>query len=294
MIEQQQLNQQISAATGQPFTIQAINSIAGGCINQACELVGESQSFFVKFNNRALLPMFEAEFSGLQEISALDSIKVPNPVACGLTDKHSFLVLEMIHFGTGTAKSSRLMGQQLAKLHQSVQPYFGWHRDNTIGSTGQVNGRYQDWVSFWRQQRLGFQLNLAAKAGYRGRLQKNGERLCAELGAFFTDYQPNPALLHGDLWGGNARVDRAGNPVIFDPACYYGDHEADLAMTELFGGFGADFYAAYRDTLSVDAGYAVRKTLYNLYHILNHLNLFGGGYLSQAEAMLEKLLAELK
>ncbi len=113
------------------------------------------------------------------------------------------------------------------------------------------------------------------------------------LAVLFVGYQPQPSLLHGDLWGGNAAVDTQGNPVIFDPACYFGDREADLAMTELFGGFGRDFYAAYQDFLPLDQGYATRKTLYNLYHILNHLHLFGGGYLSQSERMLERLLAEV-
>jgi len=113
------------------------------------------------------------------------------------------------------------------------------------------------------------------------------------LRVFFTGYQPQPCLLHGDLWGGNAAADTAGQPVIFDPACYYGDRETDIAMTELFGGFGADFYAAYNEVYALDAGFKVRKTLYNLYHVLNHLNLFGGGYLGQAERSISLLLAEV-
>ena len=139
---------------------------------------------------------------------------------------------------------------------------------------------------------LGFQLQLAAKNGYGGRLQSAGERLCADMNVLFSDYSPLPSLLHGDLWAGNAAVDTNGNPVIFDPACYYGDREANLAMTELFAGFGADFYAAYRDTLPLDDGYAVRKNFYNLYHILNHLNFFGAGYLAQAERVMTQLLAD--
>ena len=136
-------------------------------------------------------------------------------------------------------------------------------------------------------------MQLAAAQGYGGSLQKQGEKLSEKLAGLFHGYQPQASLLHGDLWGGNAAADQHANPVIYDPACYYGDREADIAMTELFGGFGAEFYAAYQAEWPLDAGYKVRKTLYNLYHILNHLNLFGRGYLGQADAMLARLLAEL-
>jgi fructosamine-3-kinase len=146
-------------------------------------------------------------------------------------------------------------------------------------------------MPFWRDQRLGYQLKLAARSGRD--LLKKGERILADLGAFFQNYRPVPSLLHGDLWGGNvSAVER--QPVIFDPAVYYGDREADLAMTELFGGFSEQFYQAYRDTWPLDDGYPVRKTLYNLYHVLNHFNLFGGGYGSQAERMIDSLLSELR
>jgi fructosamine-3-kinase len=217
---------------------------------------------------------------------------VPTPIVFGQSETHSFLVLEYLEFGRSSAVSERLLGQQLAQLHQQAQPYFGWHRDNTIGSTLQINSQNEDWLNFWREQRLGFQLQLAAKNGYGGRLQTLGERLSGELSVLFSDYQPVPSLLHGDLWAGNAATDKQGKPVIFDPACYYGDREADLAMTELFGGFGSDFYAAYQAVWALDVGYQTRKSLYNLYHILNHLNLFGGGYLRQAETMMASLLAE--
>jgi fructosamine-3-kinase len=200
-------------------------------------------------------------------------------------------VLEYLELGGSSRVSDRLLGQQLAYLHQHTQPYFGWHRDNTIGSTTQINQQSHDWLKFWQEQRLGFQLQLAAKNGYGGRLQASGERLGSELAVFFN-HTPTPSLLHGDLWSGNAATDKQGNPVIFDPACYYGDREADLAMTELFGGFSGDFYAAYQDVWALHEDYRVRKSLYNLYHILNHLNLFGGGYLRQAENMITGLLAQ--
>jgi len=204
------------------------------------------------------------------------------------------LLLTFVEFGPSNLGSETYLGERLAELHSVQQPFFGWHRDNTIGSTVQKNRRSEDWPSFWNQQRLGFQLQLALQHGYGGRLQQSGQDLQENVASFFTDYQPQPSLLHGDLWAGNAAVDKAGMPIVFDPACYYGDREADIAMTELFGGFSAGFYSAYNASLKLDAGYRVRRDFYNLYHILNHLNLFGGGYLNQAQGLIDRLLAESK
>lgn len=287
------ISEQIEAATGQAFKIVSSHAVDGGDINAAFRLKGHDRTYFVKLNRADLAAMFEAELEGLKELASTQALRVPDAITTGSTADSAFLVLENIEFGASGKASERLLGQQLARLHAVKQPYFGWRRDNTIGSTHQPNGHYNDWLRFWREQRLGFQLKLAAENGYGGRLQAAGERLLGDLDAFFVDYAPTPSLLHGDLWAGNAAVDQQGLPVIFDPACYYGDREADLAMTELFGGFGRDFYAAYRDAWPLGEGYAVRKTLYNLYHILNHLNLFGGGYLRQAENMIALLQAEV-
>ena len=162
--------------------------------------------------------------------------------------------------------------------------------DRLLGATRQPNNWHTDWITFWREQRLGFQLELAAHHGYGGKLQLMGQTLMERLPEFFVDYQPVASLLHGDLWAGNHAYVADGNPVIFDPAPYYGDRETDLAMTELLGGFGSAFHAAYRAAWPLHAGYIQRKTLYNLYHILNHANLFGGGYARQAESMMKRLL----
>lgn len=284
----------IETATGRPFKLVRSSAIGGGDINAAYRLTGEHGTYFVKLNAPDNLGMFEAEAEGLLELAKSKSVRVPGVIAAGKTADHAYLVLEHIDFGSPNKASERLLGQQLAQLHRQNQPTFGWHRNNTIGSTPQHNGRYADWPRFWREQRLGFQLKLAAENGYGGGLQARGEQLCSGLEPLFADYSPQPSLLHGDLWAGNAAVDTGGSPVIFDPACYYGDREADLAMTELFGGFSADFYAAYNEAWRLDSGYPVRKTLYNLYHILNHLNLFGGGYLRQAEHQIDQLLAEIQ
>jgi len=289
----QAISEQIESATGQAFKSVSAHSLAGGDINSAFRLQAGDKSYFVKLNRADLVTMFDAEFAGLQELARTQAIRVPAPVVCGQTAGHSFLVLEYVEFGCSNKASERLLGQQLAQLHQRQQPYFGWHRDNTIGSTLQLNSKSEDWLTFWREQRLELQLQLAAKNGYGGRLQASGERLCNDMAALFDSYLPQPSLLHGDLWAGNAAVDKQGRPVIFDPACYYGDRETDLAMTELFGGFGQNFYAAYQAVWPLDKGYAVRKSFYNVYHILNHLNLFGGGYLRQAESMMTLLLAEI-
>jgi fructosamine-3-kinase len=282
----------ISRATGTTFDLESARTVGGGCINEGYRLTGRTGSYFVKLNRRSGLDMFEAEAAGLEEMATSPTVRVPAVICHGQTGHLTYLVLEWIDLRSDGASGS--LGRQLAGMHSFPQAYFGWHRDNTIGSTPQRNERHDDWIGFWRNCRLGFQLDLAARLGHGGSLQRIGKRLMDSLEGFFDGYRPYPSLLHGDLWGGNAAYDAEGRPVIFDPACYYGDREADLAMTELFGGFGRDFYEGYQDVLPLEAGYEIRKHLYNVYHILNHLNLFGGGYGKQAEGMMGRLLAELR
>lgn len=283
----------IARSTGRSFRIHDRQGIGGGCINTAYRLADDAgRAYFVKLNDAARVDMFESEAQGLQEIARTRTVRVPAPVCWGKAQGSAYLALEYIEL-TGGGLGMSTLGARLAGMHRATQPRFGWRMDNAIGSTPQINTPREDWVAFWREQRLGFQLRLAARNGHGGNLQRKGERLMGELHGLFGDYRPVPSLLHGDLWGGNCACDAQGQPVIFDPAVYYGDREADLAMTELFGGFGADFYAAYRDAYPLDPGYTVRRTLYNLYHVLNHLNLFGGGYRAQAERMVDVLLGEL-
>lgn len=286
------LLQHVQKATGQRLRNPRVSSVGGGDINAAYRVQSDDVDWFIKINRASLAAMFAAEAAGLRELGALNEVRVPKVIYHGQCGGQAYLVLEYIALSGLSGDSAGLFGAQLARLHRKAQPYFGWPIDNTIGSTPQHNQRHDNWVSFWQQQRLGKQLEFAADNGYSGNLQRKGEKLMEKIPAFFSGYRPHPSLLHGDLWGGNASADREGNPVMYDPACYYGDREADIAMTELFGGFGADFYAAYHAEYSLDAGYKTRKTLYNLYHILNHLNLFGGGYRHQAENMMDRLLAE--
>ncbi|MEE8481729.1 MAG: fructosamine kinase family protein [Acidiferrobacterales bacterium] len=286
------INQHISEATGVLFLNSRQQGIGGGSINTAQIVKGkDGREFFIKLNKASLVDMFEAEAEGLQELASAQAIKVPAPICWGSSGNEAYIVLEYISLEG--KNSGPKLGEQLAALHQQQWDKFGWIRDNTIGSTPQINTPSSSWVEFYRQHRLRFQLELAAHRG-GSQLLNQGEHLLSDLDAFFTDYQPSPSLLHGDLWGGNYATDEQGNPVIYDPAVYYGDREADIAMTELFGGFPQSFYAAYNAAWPLDAGYATRKTLYNLYHVINHFNLFGGGYLSQADHMISSLLSEIR
>jgi protein-ribulosamine 3-kinase len=281
----------IEAATGCRATLRQQAAVGGGCINQAVRVDYGDSRYLVKLSSARQVGMFAAEAQGLQELRQCDELRIPEPLCWGSNAESSYIVMEYLDLG-GRGDAA-VLAAGLAKLHRITRPEFGWVRDNTIGSTLQMNTPAADWVDFWSDKRLRFQLDLAASGGHGGRLQSQGERLLAEFPKLFSHYTPVASLLHGDLWGGNQAFTRSGEPAVFDPAVYYGDREADIAMTELFGGFGRDFYAAYREYYPLDPGYAVRKRLYNLYHILNHLNMFGGGYLSQAQGMLDSLLSEL-
>lgn len=294
--------QQISEVLSQDFQLKKQSSVFGGDINQANRidglLDGEPESFFIKLNQKNLLDMFEAEAAGLKEIQKSQSIYVPHVICSGVVENTSFLVLENLHLGSGNANSAALLGQQLAQMHktnidQARPKQFGWLRENTIGSTRQVNSNEDSWLDFWRKHRLGFQLDLARQNGCSNSLYSKGQKLNDKLEQFFKGYEPEASLLHGDLWSGNYAYLKNAEPVIYDPAVYYGDREADIAMTELFGGFPAGFYAAYNEAWPLDDGYQQRKKLYNLYHVLNHFNLFGGGYGMQAENNIEQLLASI-
>lgn len=285
----QQLQQQ-TGCTLQPYRLQ---TVSGGDINHAYQLHSGSQHWFIKCNRADRLAMFQAEAAGLQALAATHTVNTPRLITLGQTDTCSYLVLAYHALQPLTNSSARQLGEQLAQLHRIPQTAYGWHLNNTLGSTPQDNSPQNDWVDFWQQQRLAPQLQRAAQQGYTGALQQHGQQLLETLGGFFDSYRPQPALLHGDLWGGNAAADSQGRAIVYDPACYIGDRETDLAMTQLFGGFPPDFYAAYNADWPLDAGYRARQTLYNLYHVLNHLNLFGRSYLNQAIAMMHQLLAEL-
>lgn len=295
------LGREISDATGAAFVARSYRPVSGGCINQTLLLSDDAdcqQTYFVKYNDRSAMTMFENEFTAMVALAKTRTIAVPRPLCCGQSGNRAFLVLEYIKSGSGDAAAHQKLGRQLAALHQFSHQadaetgaigQFGWHVDNTIGATRQVNQYSDDWAAFWQQHRLGYQFSLAEKNGYLSGL-KHSEKVLAAVPEILGSRVFKPSLLHGDLWSGNYMFDEAGTAFIFDPASYYGDPETDIAMTELFGGFTSSFYAAYRECIPEAPGYSQRRTLYNLYHILNHLNLFGSGYLSQAQQMMDEVL----
>jgi len=284
----------IARVTDTNSALVKVVSVTGGDINRSCILHTTDKSYFVKSNRPDLLDMFKAESDGLRELARAGAIRAPAPVCTGYTSDQAYSVMQLVELFVLGATSEARLGEQLAAQHRATTESFGWHRDNTIGSTPQINTLTDDWVDFFKLHRLGYQLNLAKDNGANAALIDKGGRLLHLLPHFFTGYQPIPSLLHGDLWRGNVAADNNDNPVIFDPAVYYGDREADIAMTELFGGFSHQFYAAYQNAWPLDPGYATRKHLYNLYHILNHYNLFGASYTAQAEHMIERLLSEVR
>lgn len=285
----QLIAEQIAQVSGLPFQIQTQRAIGGGCINQAVAVADRQRTFFVKTNRADQLAMFEAEYGGLKEMYDSQTIRVPQPLCCGVADGVSYIVMEWIALGgRGADQAWQQMGERLAAMHQTTSAEgFGWHRDNTIGSTPQQNGWETDWSTFWRDRRLGPQFELAHSQ--RGQFPRRDELMSA-IPRLLKGHTPKASLLHGDLWSGNAAITDSGEPVILDPATYYGDLEADLAMTELFGRFSPSFYQAYQSVTPLNEGYAQRKTIYNLYHILNHFNIFGGSYASQANRMIDQIL----
>lgn len=295
----EQISSHICQVTGLPFSAATPRSIGGGCINSGYVLTNGQQSYFVKLNQATQIAMFEAEAAGLDEMAASHTIRVPKPICWGTANGSAYLVQEWLELGRGGSSAWAEMGRKLAAMHQWVPPQsssgqesstiaFGWHRNNTIGSTPQMNPWTLDWTEFWAKHRIGYQVQLAHRHG--GHFPK-GDRLLSAIPQLLDGHHPQPSLVHGDLWSGNAATTKAGEPVIFDPATYYGDREVDLAMTELFGGFPSEFYQGYNEVFPVDSGYQQRKVLYNLYHILNHFNLFGGSYASQANRMIDQLLS---
>jgi fructosamine-3-kinase len=266
--------------------------VSGGSINQAYRITDDrQQQYFVKIHQAIGIEMFAAEAKGLLEIAKTETILVPTPICWGKTQDRAYIVMSDLTLkGPPQPKSWYLMGQQLAQMHQypiCPIPKFGWHTHNTIGATPQINSWETDWSRFFQQWRVGYQLELARR---RHAPFKREAELLEIVPQILADYHPQPALVHGDLWSGNAGFTQDGTPAIFDPATYWGDREVDLAMTELFGGFPADFYTGYRDTYPLTPGYERRRTLYNLYHLINHDNLFGGSYHHQAQHSIDSLL----
>lgn len=283
----------VRRAAGNHFRIQAYTPISGGSINDVYRIEGSGDTYFVKLNRAELAPMFTAEAAALGELQMANALRVPIPLCCGLAAGRAYLVMEYIDLQPLDNNAMATLGEGLAELHGITRTRHGWERDNHLGSTPQRNASAINWLEFWRENRLGYQLQLAGTSGNR-ELAHAGDKLLTHLEALLGGHHPEASLLHGDLWGGNVAMDANGRPVLFDPALYYGDRETDLAMAELFGGFSPLFFAAYNGAWPLADGYrSLRRDLYQLYHLLNHYNLFGGHYGEEALCRIRRLLSRL-
>ncbi|RFC43042.1 MAG: Fructosamine-3-kinase [Verrucomicrobia bacterium] len=283
----QRLIAQLLEVTGHDLGPARRRPVSGGCIHRCWILEGRWGECFVKANTAGHLAMFEAEREALRALAEVRAIRVPEPYLTSRIGNESFLLMERIEFGG--AGSGERQGRELAALHQRVSGdgRCGWDRDNFIGSTPQPNRWNSHWGDFFAEHRIEHQLRLNRDAGnvFRG-----ARRFVERVPALAGDHAPGASLLHGDLWGGNAGFDLAGRPVIFDPASYHGDRETDLAFTRLFGGFGESFERGYHEAWPLPDGWRDRVELYNLYHLLNHALLFGGGYGEQAQRIMDRFV----
>ncbi len=285
---------EIGAQLGGDCAPEPQSAISGGSIHRSYRWQCGDTPLFVKVADYSGVSGLQAEAAGLLVLADAHAVRVPRVLARGTAGRSAFLVLEWIESRPAGRAAEHRLGEQLALQHGVTAEQFGFAHDNLIGRTRQPNGWLDDWTEFFRERRLRHQLALAIQNGFAELLEKPGARLLESVDRLLAGHRPKASLLHGDLWAGNWLADEQDRPVIFDPAVYYGDREADLAMTRLFGGFGRAFHDAYRAAAPLPAGHDVRAELYNLYHLLNHANLFGGGYARQARASIDRLLAEVR
>ncbi|MGF1700185.1 fructosamine kinase family protein [Photobacterium makurazakiensis] len=282
----QAISHQLSEVLDKPFKISEKETVEGGDINE-CYCIGDGIArFFVKLNDREQSAIFETEAESLHILNESDCIQVPQFIHMGTSKDKSFLILNYLPTKVMDDESAYILGQQLARLHSwGEQGEYGFDLDNYIGLTPQPNKWRRRWCRFFAEQRIAWQLQLCQEKGIE---LGNIDTITSQVIQLLMNHQPKPSLLHGDLWHGNTALTVSG-PIIFDPASYWGDRECDIALTELFGGFSERFYDGYQSIWPLDEGYRERKDLYNLYHVLNHCNLFGGSYITQAEQLIEKL-----
>ncbi len=285
----------IDAATGEQARVSETLSLPGGCIHSSRKLILEDgRVFFCKVGSGEPKDILEREFQGLRMLGRAESIRTLKPLAHeSLPELGSqFLIAEFVSAGQPDGAFFERFGRGLALLHRDwTAPRFGFEHDNYIGRTPQPNPWTSDWCDFWGRHRLGFQLELALKNGYNSlELHGLGRELIGQLPERIGGTEEPPSLLHGDLWSGNFLVDKQGRAVLIDPAVYYGHREAELAMCQLFGGFSRAFYDSYQEAWPLQTGSRERIEIYQLYHLLNHLNLFGTGYLAGSLDQLRRIL----
>jgi protein-ribulosamine 3-kinase len=269
--------------------IKSFTSLSGGCISDAYKITTNDKSdFFLKYNPSTSNDMFIKEANGLKELAKSHTIRVPEVL--GFDD--DYILLEYISTGSKKKNFFEEFGRSFAEMHKFTSESFGFFEDNYIGSNPQKNipaeKEKSNWVEFYFNKRILFQFKLSEKLGNSTEELRIGiSKLENKIQEIIGNSNEKPALLHGDLWSGNYMVDENGSAVLIDPAVYYGNREADLGMTKLFGGFGSEFYKTYNEIFPLEDGYEYRENIYKLYHILNHLNLFGGGYYSQAICLIK-------
>jgi fructosamine-3-kinase len=284
-----QIRDLLATVYAQPVSIESSRSIGGGCINKTLALtLSNGETVFLKHNDHPPEGMFEKEARGLKLMSQTkNGPRIPKVIALPEGPNPQFLIIEYIEEGNPSNGYYERFGQALASMHRTTQDYYGLDHDNFIGSTEQINTPETDALTFFREHRLGFQQKLARERGLLPTsTDKKIDRLRDQLNQRLDLTDEQPALVHGDLWSGNTFADSAQRPCLVDPAVHFGLRETDLAMTELFGRLPQTFYDAYREAFPQNPGYEERKQLYNLYHLLNHLNLFGGSYLASVESTI--------
>jgi fructosamine-3-kinase len=285
--------QQIKEIFGKDVSIVKNISVAGGCINQTSVLtLSNNVSLFLKTNSLAAKGMFKAEYHGLMALACEEGPKVPEPVAHFCDSENQYLLMEYLSRGKKIKNFEAIFGQQLAAMHRcNTGLKWGFDEDNYIGTTPQINSYSSSWIEFFAVNRLLFQINFAKKQNRLGKtLLDRLYKLLDKLPDLLIEPAGVKSIIHGDLWSGNVMTGPLGEPVIIDPAVYYGHREADLAMTSLFGQRDDAFFAAYNATWPLEPGYNERKQIYNLYHMLNHLNIFGIGYTGQVSSIVNRFV----
>ncbi|MBI9070497.1 MAG: fructosamine kinase family protein [Melioribacteraceae bacterium] len=261
------------------------NSLGGGCIGNSQKIqTAKGKLYFLKSYPDTSSAILQNEANGLIELKKSRVIKIPEVIYFD----DEYLLLEFITTGKRKNNFSEIFGKQFAKMHKCTSNKFGFFEDNFIGASIQKNQPYyNNWTEFYFNNRLLFQIKFAEQNGYlTSELRSQFNKLESKIDKILSGSDEQPSLLHGDLWSGNFMVAENGEPVLIDPAVYYGHREADLGMTHLFGGFDSSFYKAYNETFPLPDGYEYRINIYKLYHVLNHLNLFGSGYYPQAISLI--------
>jgi len=269
--------------------VKSFTPLSGGCISNAYKIKStEGSDYFLKFNPSACNDMFVKEANGLNELAKANAVRVPKV----LSFSEDIILLEFILTGNKNKNFFEEFGRGFAEMHKFTSEAFGFYEDNYIGSNPQKNipgeNEKNSWINFYFNKRILYQFQLAEKLGNStSELRKLVSRLEEKIEEILGDGDEKPSLLHGDLWGGNYMVDETGSAVLIDPAVFYGNREADLGMTKLFGGFSLEFYESYNESFPLKDGSDYRENIYKLYHVLNHLNLFGGAYYSQAISLIK-------